>query len=91
MPCYDDRNSPEVIYRESSEKINKLTRMLCGLCRRTPNEMIKSIPGLWAWWVDHQAMDRRREEREKKQKELDRQQEEKEFLRLAKKLGKKGV
>ena len=61
MPCYDERSSPEYIYKESTAKIDKLTRMLCTVLGSLPSTQVKSLnKEINDWWVKHQEWDRRR-------------------------------
>lgn len=92
MPCYDplaERDSAE----ERIQKIQELTRMLCGLCTEITGRghSLRSIPGLPEWWAEHQEEDRIRIEKENKRKEQERKADEQVLNALAKKLGKKVV
>lgn len=74
MPCSDGGpNYEEVV--EKQRRLDKVTRMLCGICRRVNKSgydtLISNDAELTAWWSDHQAEDRKREaaaivEREKR-------------------------
>ena len=72
MPCSDGGPS----YQENPEtkdRLDKVTRLLCGLCRRLTNRgrafHITDDAELAKWWAAHQEEDRRREERERKERE----------------------
>jgi len=64
MPCTDGgpnySDNPE-----TTRRLNKVTRMLCSLCRRINKSgrdtLITQDAELTAWWSDHQEMDRKRE------------------------------
>jgi uncharacterized Zn finger protein len=60
MPCYDARNDAD--YYGS---INRLTSMLCGICRRATDARLTGLivadPDLSKWWAEHVDADRRRE------------------------------
>lgn len=80
MPC-NDGGYPSFMHaedvREFNKKIDKLTRMLCGLCKAVDRvqdaelnmELIDSVKGLRQWWNKHQAIDRKREASEKAERE----------------------
>lgn len=62
MPCYDERSSPSYIVKEYSEKIGRLTEMLCEACGRLDHlNQIKSVSGnTQKWWASHKAEDEKR-------------------------------
>ena len=74
MPCTDP-GAHEESSRLQDEKINTLTRMLCGLLKQfdNPTELkegpvmpsINLVPGLHEWWADHKATDAIREQESK--------------------------
>ena len=76
MPCYDSRNDRDYIVRDVSREykrdIDKLTRMLCSLCKRlTQNgdtNYLMMNQELRQWWEEHQIQDRRRLAREAEEK-----------------------
>jgi hypothetical protein len=64
MPCYDPqnyRNDPEL-----KNQVDKLTRMLCRVCRNIEeiscqdDELLHCDGELSAWWQDHQIIDENR-------------------------------
>lgn len=57
MPCYDPEtsNRPERLQKI----VNRQTRLLCGLCRRSSEEAINADPDLREWWIAHKAHDER--------------------------------
>jgi len=96
MPCRDWDETSRVVEVESStqrKKIDELTRMLCALCTEQQangtGNLILHVPGLKAWWVQHQEQDRKRLEAEKKVLDRQRKTDEEALNILAKKLGKK--
>lgn len=97
MPCYDERNSPSYINEHEIKPLQArndlLARMLCGLLTKMDHndraKYLNQVPGLVAWWVEHQEHDRRREAAERRQKEFEKQQDESRLAALAKKLGRK--
>lgn len=66
MPCYDSRNDPDNVRREtraeSANKINLLTRVACDLAavlqRRGPEEDLQPAPCQWI--AEHAAWDKGR-------------------------------
>ena len=74
MPCTDP-GAHEESSRLQDEKINTLTRMLCGLLKQfdNPTELkegpvmpsINLVPGLHEWWAAHKATDVVREQESK--------------------------
>lgn len=68
MPCYDARDNERVIYQEDTTKVDKLTRMLCGIMNQLTDRGFEvdyeDVRGLKTWWRNHQAADRRRVTRE---------------------------
>lgn len=87
MPCRD-YEPPWGVGHPDYDRQHKLARMLCGLCKKSSDNIIASVPELWAWWQDHQEQDRKREAAEKAEKERQRKKEIAEFERLKKKLGR---
>lgn len=66
MPCRDW----DYVQRERdlrSDKIDKLTRMLCWLCGKTYPSTLRQNQELRQWWADHQEKDRIRREAERKE------------------------
>ena len=42
MPCYDSRSDePRIIYQEDTAKVDRLTRMLCGLMTQLSDRNIQ--------------------------------------------------
>ena len=76
MPCRDDWDSADQL-AEYQRKVDRLTRMLCGLCKEVDAvqdaelsmELIDRVPNLRKWWKGHQAADRKREARERAERE----------------------
>ena len=76
MPCRDNWGTAED-FAEYQRKIDKLTRMLCGLCKVVEDftdgdddvMVIDKVKNLRKWWNAHQAADRKREARQKVEKE----------------------
>jgi hypothetical protein len=66
MPCRDYDPSP-IEYREGSEtkkKLDKVTALLCGLCRKLEGyelftHILNNNKELNTWWIDHQEKDRK--------------------------------
>lgn len=82
MPCRDDRND---CYEnpETRRRLDKVTRLLCGLCRKitkrgfmTRIEFIDDNEELKIWWEEHQEADLRRIERENLQKQKEKRKKE---------------
>jgi hypothetical protein len=72
MPCSD--GGP--VYHddpETKQRLDKVTRLLCGLCQSLKNQGldddIYTTPELGDWWDNHQEQDRVRLECERKEKE----------------------
>lgn len=72
MPCYDDRDSPGNVAKEtrkeSRAQIDKLTRLLCLTCRELID--LNQRPDFWSeelrtWWKNHEKVDTLRKERKK--------------------------
>ena len=71
MPC-SDHGVRDEFDQGQVEKIDNLTRMLCGLLKQfdNPTELkegpvmpsINLVPGLHEWWADHKATDALREQ-----------------------------
>jgi hypothetical protein len=69
MPCYDPRVDED--NRENRVKVQKLTRLLCEsmkLHESCGTSRSNFSQELWDWWRDHQKVDEKRKEREKKGK-----------------------
>ncbi|KKL89681.1 hypothetical protein LCGC14_1912280 [marine sediment metagenome] len=75
MPCSDGRDG-RIVYVENPEKVDRLTRMLCSLCRAVDehnNDQGVLSPDCWVsmpnniakWWDEHKEQDRVRTERAK--------------------------
>lgn len=68
MPCRDGGPTDYEETVEKQRRLDKVTRMLCGLCRRVNKSgrdtLITYDAELTAWWADHQAEDRKREAEE---------------------------
>jgi hypothetical protein len=76
MPCSDwgREPDPDVLaersakVQEQKQRLDRMTRMLCGICRRvqhgvdeaTEAALIESDLELAAWWREHQEIDRQR-------------------------------
>jgi hypothetical protein len=69
MPCSGDDGYSSLYEGE----VNKLTQMLCALCRRIEAEtktavwidgVIEADPKLKTWWKKHKKADQERQERE---------------------------
>lgn len=75
MPCRDPDLDKQVADREFHlirEKVNKLTRLLCGLL--TKNGLPKNAdPELVRWWRNHQEADKRRKRMEEKEAKRERE------------------
>ncbi len=79
MPCTDP-GAHEESSRLQDEKIDTLTRMLCGLLKQfdNPTELkegpvmpsINLVPGLHEWWALHKATDAAREANSKARRGL---------------------
>ena len=79
MPCTDP-GAHEESSRLQDEKINTLTRMLCGLLKQfdNPTELMEGpvmpsinlVPGLHEWWAVHKATDAVREAESKARRGL---------------------
>lgn len=83
MPCRD-YGYEEVQARQASRNNDKLHKrldrfaaMLCASCKTMSDEQIKQVPGLWAWWKQHQIDDAvayekkmKKERKAKRRKEL---------------------
>ena len=85
MPCSDGGPSPGERARETREKIDNLTDMLCRLCERvgTPTlQRAADMGDIAEWWRHHQAVDRERA-RAETQRKVDRITELKERQRKA--------
>lgn len=71
MPCRDDFADSRD-YQENIDELNKVTRMLCSLCKTCQREncldFIKNA-GCEEWWNEHQAADNARFERERQEQE----------------------
>jgi hypothetical protein len=70
MPCTVDTTEED---RRTLKKLiaerNELTRMLCelcGLCDDMKSGVVRTVPGLYAWWNQHKESDAKRKERLKK-------------------------
>ncbi len=75
MPC--EYYTPGEEARMARQELNIVTALLCATCRRiqrheeavghplNPPSLIESVPGLRAWWDEHQERDRRREAAER--------------------------
>lgn len=65
MPCYDSRADDDA--KANVEKVHKLTRMLCTMCRLAEGEghMIHDFEVL-EWWREHKKDDQKREQNESK-------------------------
>lgn len=66
MPCYDSRDSPDYVRAEEKAKqqvyIDKLTRMLCKLCKAYGSHD-KDMPNdVFKWWQQHKKVDEERKE-----------------------------
>ena len=69
MPCYDSRDSPDYVKKETrkeqQEYVDKLTRLLCRACYLV-DEIAGGIPDegndaeLVAWYTEHREVDRKR-------------------------------
>lgn len=72
MPCSDGGTycSEDT---ETKNRLDKVTRLLCGLCERAECEargtLISNDEELAQWWAKHQEEDLRREEQERKERE----------------------
>lgn len=84
MPCrgpdedYGYRRDPNP--RLVKER-DKLTQMLCALCRIYDHEEESWPEDLRKWWSKHQELDRRREEKKRRREEGRKKQEEAERKR----------
>lgn len=71
MPCmgpYSDRE----IASQAEEKNDKLSRMLCAVCKhleKKDKQAIRKVRGLTTWWKKHKRLDEFREADEKAEKE----------------------
>ena len=77
MPCrhYSDeeeRSLAEEQARKYKEKLDNVTRLLCGVMsmtkdgnHRSQNEFLYGVPGLREWWEQHQKDDEKREKQKK--------------------------
>jgi len=68
MPCHD-AGASEQAATELRDKVHRLTRMLCGICQRSPRLDMIQVDGLSKWWDEHQAKDRSRESEERAARE----------------------
>jgi len=63
MPCYDPRNTYDFGRQEVKYEIDKLTRMLCGVCTQIEKSgdmyPIYNTPELGQWWKEHKILDKK--------------------------------
>lgn len=73
MPCRDDRDDCRQDYSDLQTKLDKVTRLLCGVCRATEKagggKLIAANKELNTWWKQHQEADRRREAAEQAERD----------------------
>lgn len=67
MPCYDERNEPAYVRAEAQREWthnSPVAELLCsvmkGMHQQSRDKVLKEVPGLTKWWVDHQERDRKR-------------------------------
>lgn len=61
MPCYDSRNTdPNYVCEKYIERLNIATKLLCAVCKKMSYPNMTRIPGLVAWWKEHQKLDESR-------------------------------
>lgn len=63
MPCQDHQGEAE--NEQMRERVDKLTRMLCGLCQRAEQRdpklgLLREDPELAQWWEEHKQADFKR-------------------------------
>ena len=58
MPCYDSRDDASCINRETVERLDNATRLLCMACREMDES--KMDPEIRQWWLAHKKDDDRR-------------------------------
>lgn len=73
MPCLDPGGDAHYAH-EVQQRLNKVTRLLCGLCNalteaRLDDEFIAENQELAAWWAEHQQADAARLARELREQE----------------------
>lgn len=90
MPCRDyplegSYSTTTVENPVTKKKLDNVTRLLCGLCKRSTDAKIAEVPELWAWWQKHQEEDRKRAAEEFAQKRLEEQYAREQIQKLAKK------
>lgn len=59
MPCQYD-SVPGENEARLHEGLDRLTRMLCWVCERTSETILRHNPELMAWWTEHQKADAKR-------------------------------
>ncbi len=72
MPCRDEPTPREIAEanRVRQERLDKLTRLLCGATERLMDEgLLFTGSELHSWYLEHQEADRRREAEERARKE----------------------
>tara|TARA_R110000787_G_scaffold16141_8_gene49315 strand:- start:428 stop:772 length:345 start_codon:yes stop_codon:yes gene_type:complete len=60
MPCYETRNAKtDSDNREYilTHKLNHVTHLLCGLCKRSKYEILSKDIDLLNWYEDHESKD----------------------------------
>ncbi len=77
MPCRDYNEGFSYESPKTQEKLDKVTRLLCGLCRKiekSKNIQVKALlystsadEELGEWWKEHQEQDRKRLKAEQEQ------------------------
>jgi hypothetical protein len=97
MPCYDERDSPSYMHAEFDKerqrlqaRLNNVTQLLCSTCKALDSashgSVLGQVPGLYKWWKEHQAIDRRHEREELERKHAIRQKKITDLKKLANEL-----
>lgn len=73
MPCRDGGPSDEEVMRDTQERLDLVTRLLCSTLKYLARErqtafvdVQREVDGLAPWFIQHQADDARREAEEKR-------------------------
>ena len=68
MPCYDSRSDSNYVRAEAKKEfqadLDKLTRMLCDMCKSTEKrDFPMPTVEIERWWTEHQMLDQMREDK----------------------------